>query len=105
MTELEHTNFSEVLEVLEVLNTMSPRKKAVFVAAVQLFLECCQDGTDLSAVLIVRHPPEDSDPSNCVLRVSALNADKDDAYEILDLACSKLASDIAKEAPDRDRYN
>jgi hypothetical protein len=99
MSELEYERFIAVLEQL------TPKKQLVFLAALQLFLECSKDGSDTSALLLVRHPVEDAPESEWLLHISALNADRDDAYEMLDLAVNKMAADIQQEAPDRDSYN
>jgi len=40
-----------------------------------------------------------------VLNIAALNADMDDAYEILEMAYNKVAEDIKEGAPDRGSYN
>jgi hypothetical protein len=99
MTEIEYEKF------IEILDTLSPSKQISFLTAVRLFLACCTDNSDASAVLIVRLPIENSLVPEWTINVSALNADKDDAYELLDIAYNRIAADIAKEAPDRARYN
>lgn len=91
----------EYEQFVSMLNALDPQRQRVFMAALQLFMQCCQEQSEISAVLVVRKPVVD----DWTVHISALNADKDDAYEILELACSRVAKDICEEAPSRERYN
>lgn len=94
---------NDIKEFAKVLNKLEPSRQVVLLAAMELFMECCQQESELSAVLIVK---KDTYLDNeTVLNIAALNADMDDAYDILNRACIKVAADIAKEAPSREQYN
>lgn len=88
-------------EFVEMLDSMAPTRQYVFLNAVRLFMECCVPDAELSAILIVKRPALDE----YTLNIAALNADIDDAYELLNRACTKVAEDIKEGAPDREMYN
>lgn len=97
MEEADYKTFIEMLE------NLAPSRQIVFLSAMQLFMDCCKQESELSAVLIVRKNMDGGE--EYALNVAALNADIDDAYEILTNACSKVAEDIKEGAPAREYYN
>ena len=94
---------AEYEQFVEMLDSLPLSRRIVFLNAMRMFIDCCQEDSALSAVLIVRKDMFVNDES--VLSIAALNADIDDAYEILGKACAKVADDILEGAPTRDNYN
>lgn len=97
MEEADYKTFIEMLEGL------APSRQIVFLSVMQLFMDCCRQESDMSAVLIVRKNMAGGE--EYALSIAALNADIDDSYEILTNACSKVAEDIKEGAPAREYYN
>jgi hypothetical protein len=85
------------------LDSMPLSRRFVFLNALSLFVDCCKEDSNLSAILIVKKDTFVDNES--VFNIAALNADMDDAYEILEMACNKVAEDIKEGAPDRGSYN
>jgi hypothetical protein len=94
---------AEYEQFVAMLDNLPLSRRVVFLNAMSLFIDCCQEDSDLSAVLVVRKDLFVNNEST--LSIAALNADIDDAYEILETACNKVAEDIKEGAPDRDSYN
>lgn len=88
---------------VEMLEGLAPSRQLVFLSAMRLFMDCCRQESDMSAVLIVRKNMAGEE--EYALSIAALNADIDDAYELLTNACSKVADDIKEGAPAREYYN
>jgi len=100
MTEADMESMVAPIENL--LNSLSPDKLVVFVTTLKLFAQCCEKDSDMSMVLVVRRPTTGDD---WVLNVTSLNATRDDAYEMLDVAFQRVAEDISAEAPTREYLN
>jgi|DEB3_MinimDraft_2_1074329.scaffolds.fasta_scaffold22525_3 hypothetical protein len=90
-------------QFVEMLDSMPLSRRFVFLNALSLFVDCCKEDSNLSAILIVKKDTFVDNES--VLNIAALNADMDDAYEILEMAYNKVAEDIKEGAPDRGSYN
>jgi hypothetical protein len=100
---MRQEDIEDIANAMELLmDTLAPEKVLVFLATLRLFTECCKKDSEVGVVLIVRRPTSVDD---WTLNVTSLNATRDDAYEMLDVAYSRLAEDISAEAPSRERFN
>lgn len=101
MKQEDIDHLADAMELL--MQTLAPEKTLIFLTTLRLFTECCKKDSETGVVLVVRRPSSGGD--DWTLNVTSLNASRDDAYEMLDVAYSRLAEDISAEAPKRESFN
>jgi hypothetical protein len=95
---------SEAREFVEMLRQIDGRNAQALFRTVRMLVACCQNDSELSAVLLVR-TPADEDDAHWMLHIHALNADLDDSYIMLAKATHQVGEHLQAEAPPSEYLN
>lgn len=94
----------EAREFVEMLRQIEGKNAQALFRTVRMLVACCQNDSELSAVLLTRTPDEDDD-DNWVLHIHALNANLDDSYIMLAKATTQVGEYLQAEAPPSEHLN
>lgn len=95
-------DINEVREFIEMLKQIEGKNAKVLFRTVRILVACCQQDSEIGAVLIMRTPEDDA---NWMLHIHTLNADLDDTYIMLSKATAQIGEHLQEEAPPSEYLN
>ncbi len=91
-------DINEVREFIEMLKQIEGKNATVLFRTVRILVACCQQDSEIGAVLIMRTPEDDAN-------IHTLNADLDDTYIMLSKATAQIGEHLQEEAPPSEYLN